>query len=153
MSSSELLFWDAVDEIRETELRYRREAYGFVVAALGSTVQALPPERLADPVLRHLTGGELLRGLVRLARQEFGVLGPTVFREWGVLTGEDVGRIVFRLVECGELSARPEDTLADFRDFDLFGGLTTGLEIGRLHVPLERRPRPRRAAGDPGTAH
>jgi uncharacterized repeat protein (TIGR04138 family) len=153
VSSSELLFWDAVDGIRETESRYRREAYGFVVAALGCTVQALPPERLADPALRHLTGGELLRGLVRLARQEFGVLAPTVFREWGVLTGEDVGRIVFGLVECGELSARPEDTLADFRDFDLFGGLTADLEIGRLHASPERRSRPRRAAGDPGAAH
>ena len=153
MSSSELLFWDVVDGIRESEPRYRREAYGFVVAALGSTVQALPPERLADPALRHLTGGELLRGLVQLARREFGVLGPTVFREWGVLTGEDIGRIVFRLVECGELSARPEDTLADFRDFDLFGGLTKGLEIGRLHAARERGARPRRAAGDPGAAH
>lgn len=153
MSSSELLFWDAVDGIRETESRYRREAYGFVVAALGSTVQALPPERLADPALRHLTGGELLGGLVRLARQEFGVLGPTVFREWGVLTGEDVGRIVFRLVECGELSARPEDTLADFRDFDLLGGLAAGLEIGRLHASPQHRSRPRRPAGDPGAAH
>jgi uncharacterized repeat protein (TIGR04138 family) len=153
VSSSEVLFWDAVDGIRETESRYRREAYGFVVAALGDTVQALPPERLADPALRHLTGGELLCGLVRLARQEFGVLGPTVFREWGVLTGEDVGRIVFRLVECGELSARPEDTLADFRDFDLLGALTAGLEIGRLQAPRGCGSRPQRASGDPGAAH
>jgi uncharacterized repeat protein (TIGR04138 family) len=38
-----------------------------------------------------------------------------VFREWGVASGEDVGRIVFQLVECGQLSARPEDTLEDFR--------------------------------------
>ncbi len=153
MSSSELLFWDAVDGIRETEPRYRREAYGFVVAALGSTVAALPPERLADPALRHLTGGELLRGVVRLARQEFGVLGPTVFREWGVLTGEDVGHIVFRLVECGELSARPEDTLADFRDFDLLGGLATDIGTGRLVAPREPAPRPPRGAGGPGAAH
>lgn len=153
MSSSDLLFWDAVDQIREKEPRYRREAYGFVVAALGVTVQALPPERLADPVLRHLTGGELLRGLVRLARQEFGVLAPTVFREWGVHCGEDVGRIVFRLVECGELSARPEDALEDFGGFDLFAGLTADLEIGTPRVPRGRGPRPRRTAGDPGSAH
>lgn len=153
MSNSELLFWDAVDGIRETESRYRREAYGFVVAALGSTVQALPPERLEDPVLRHLTGAELLGGVVRLARQEFGVLGPTVFREWGVLTGEDVGHIVFRLVECGELSARPEDTLDDFRDFDLLGRLTAGLEIGSRRAHREIRRRPRGAAGDPGAPH
>ena len=153
MSSSEVMFWDAVDGIRETESRYRREAYGFVVAALGRTVAALPPERLADPARRHLSGAELLHGLVQLARREFGVLAPTVFREWGVLTGEDVGRIVFRLVECGELSARPEDTLDDFRDFDLFGGLTTGIEIGRLHARREHAPRPPRGTGDPGAAH
>ena len=153
MSSSDLLFWDAVDRIRETEPRYRREAYGFVVGALGITVQALPPERLADPVLRHLTGGELLHGLVRLARQEFGVLAPTVFREWGGLAGEDVGRIVFRLVECGELSARPEDSLEDFRGFDLFDELTADLVIGTPRGRRASQPRPRRAAGDPGSAH
>ena len=153
MSSSDLLFWDAVDRIRETEPRYRREAYGFVVAALGVTVQGLPPERLADPVQRHLTGGELLQGLVRLAREEFGVLAPTVFREWGVLAGEDVGRIVFRLVECGELSARPEDSLEDFRGFALFEELTADLELGTPRLPRQSRPRPRRGAGDPGPAH
>ena len=37
-----------------------------------------------------------------------------MFREWGVLSSEDIGRIVFELVECGQLSARPEDRLEDF---------------------------------------
>ena len=153
MSSTDLLFWDTVDRIRETEPRYRREAYGFVVAALGLTVQALSPERLSDPQRRHLSGRELLRGVVRLGRREFGLLAPMVFREWGVHGSEDVGRIVFRLVECGELSARPEDTLDDFRGFDLFGALAANLEPGDGRLSRPRRPRPRRAAGDPGTAH
>ena len=34
-----------------------------------------------------------------------------------------MGRIVFELVEGGQLSARPEDTLADFSGFDLAGAL------------------------------
>ena len=153
MSSTDLLFWDTVDRIRETEPRYRREAYGFVVAALGVTVQALPPERLSDPQRRHLSGQELLRGLVRLGRREFGLLAPMVFHEWGIHCGEDVGRIVFRLVESGELSARPEDSLDDFHGFDLFGRLAANLEPGDGRVPRTSRPRPRRAAGDPGTAH
>ena len=151
MSSNDLLFWDAVDRIREAEPRYRREAYGFVVAALGVTVQDLPPERLADPVRRHLSGQELLHGLVRLARQEFGPLAPTVFHEWGVHASEDVGRIVFRLVESSELSARPEDSLDDFRGFDLFRGLSDGLELGEGRVARGGRARPRRAAGGPGS--
>ena len=116
MSPSQSSLWEAVDAICEADRRYGREAYFFVMAALGATVRTLPPERLQDHERRHLSGPELLRGVVILARQEFGSLAPTVFREWGVLSGEDVGRIVFQLVESGQLSARPEDTLEDFRE-------------------------------------
>jgi uncharacterized repeat protein (TIGR04138 family) len=116
MKSTELSFWEAIDLIRETDGRYRREAYGFIVAALGVTVEQLPAERVRDPERRHLTGGELLRGTRDLARREFGPLAATVFREWGVLQNEDVGTIVFQLVRCGQLSARPQDTMDDFRE-------------------------------------
>ena len=117
--SSEQGFWDVVDGIRESDPRFRREAYGFLMAALGVTVQALPAERLDDPERRHLSGRELLLGLTRLARDQFGALAPMVFQEWGITSGEDVGDMVFQLVTSGQLSARPEDTLDDFRGFDL----------------------------------
>ena len=131
MSGSEQGFWDAVDTIRERDGGFRREAYGFVVAALGVVVQSLPQERRADPERRHLSGRELLDGVVRLARAEFGALAPTVFREWGIERSEDVGRIVFQLVENGQLSARPEDTLEDFQGGpDLLQSLTEKLDLG-----------------------
>lgn len=135
MSSNDLSFWDAVDRIREANPAYRREAYGFVVAALGATVDALPAVRRMDPERRHLSGRELVRGVVRLARREFGVLAPTVFREWGVRTGEDVGVIVFALVRAGQLSARPRDTMADFEAVDLLAAVAVGLDVGRPRVP------------------
>ena len=112
--SQETLFRDAVDALRARGSRYAREAYVFVVAALGETVRALPAERLADGERRHLSGQELTAGVIRTAREEFGPLAPMVFREWGVRATEDVGEIVFDLVEAGQLSARPEDTRADF---------------------------------------
>jgi len=114
MDTSEQTFWDLVDALRERDGRYRREAYGFVVGALGVAVGELPAERRADPTRRHLAGQELLAAIVRLARCEFGLLAPTVFREWGVLTAADIGHIVFQLVEARQLSARPEDSLEDF---------------------------------------
>lgn len=147
-------FWDVVDRIRSERPSYRREAYGFVVAALGHAVEALPAERQADPERRHLSGQELLRGTVELARREFGLMAPTVFREWGVLASTDVGEIVFQLVEAGQLSARGEDRREDFAGgLDLLKSLSDGMDLG---VPGPREPSPptdrgpRRSGGGPG---
>jgi uncharacterized repeat protein (TIGR04138 family) len=126
MSPTETPFWDAVDRIGEAGSPYAREAYGFVVAALGAAVTALPVERRDDPERRHLSGEELLAAVVALARRELA-FPATVFREWRVTRGEDVGRIVMQLVEAGQLSARPEDTLDAFRGVDdLLAGLAEG---------------------------
>jgi len=139
MSPTDLPFWDAVDRIRLADPRYRREAYGFVMAALGTTVQSLPEERLADPERRHLSGQELVHGAVALARREFGLMAPTVFREWGVGKAEDLGSIVFQLVEIGQLSARPEDRPEDFAGGpDLLWSLSDGLDL-EIPAPRERR--------------
>lgn len=121
--ASELGFLDVVSEIRESDDRFRPQAYVFLMVALQQTVQGLPEERTRDPVRRHLSGRELLAGVAKLAREEFGPLAPMVFAEWGVRRSEDVGEMVFQLVESRQLSARPEDTLDDFRGFDLGGNL------------------------------
>ncbi len=132
--SQETLFRDAVDKLRARGSRFAREAYVFVVAALGETVRALPPERLADAERRHLSGRELSDGVVRIAREEFGALAPMVFREWGVRSTEDIGAIVFELVGVGQLSARPEDTIADFRGRgDLLAALAGPVPPPPLH--------------------
>ncbi len=141
MSPADHSFLDAVERLCEAGSPYRREAYVFVVQALGAAVAGLPEERREDPERRHLSGAELLAAVVALARQEFGALAGTVFREWRVTGGEDVGRIVFDLVAAGQLSARPEDTMSDFEGLP---GLIAALE-GPL-APGARRP----AGGTPG---
>lgn len=131
--STPVPFWDAVHEIRRTDGRYAREAYAFVLHALGVVAEKLPESRRQDPARRHLSGQELLAGALDLARAEFGVLAPMVFREWGVLSSEDFGRMVFQLVESGQLSARPEDSLDDFRGVaDLPAALSEGGRRGAV---------------------
>jgi len=143
MNSPDQPFWDSVETIRDADPRFSREAYGFLMGALGLTVQALPAARREDAARRHLSGQELLSGLIQLARSEFGSLAPMVFREWGVRRGEDWGTIVFQLVATGQLSARPEDRVEDFAGGpDLETALTDGLDGGSFTPPApDDRPR------------
>ena len=142
-------FWDTVDQIRAERPRYRREAYGFVVEALNRTAHALPAERRADPERRHLTGQELLQGVVEMAREEFGLMAPAVFREWGVQAATDVGEIVFQLIDAGQLSARSEDRREDFEGgLDLMRALSD-VDLG---VPGDRAPSRPRGPGAPPAA-
>ena len=137
MNDGPISFWDAVDAARDADGRYRREAYAFVMNALRLAVMRLPEARREDPERRHLSGQELIEAAIEQARSEFGPMAGTVFREWGLRTGEDFGRIVFQLVDAGILSARPEDGMDDFRGYpDL---------PERLEVPLEPGLGPGRA--------
>jgi uncharacterized repeat protein (TIGR04138 family) len=114
MNGPEHPLWEAVDRIRERQPRYQREAYGFLMLALARTVEAMPATRRNDPERRHLSGQELLHGVIGAAHREFGMMAATVFREWGVCAASDVGEMVFQLVAAGQLSARPEDRREDF---------------------------------------
>ncbi|QDT15609.1 Minf_1886 family protein [Alienimonas californiensis] len=106
---------------------FAREAYLFVFEALQKVQDDLvaAPERLttrSDALPgRHITAAELCVGFRELAAAQFGGMARTVLRQWGVRNTEDVGRIVFELVERGELCKcdgdRPED-FAGLFDFD-----------------------------------
>ena len=69
---------------------------------------------------RHVSGHELLDGLVDLALERFGYLADLVLESWGVTCTDDIGKIVFHLVAVGLLSKRDEDSQDDFHNvFDL----------------------------------
>lgn len=100
------------------QLRYHPQAYQFVFAALRYTQQRLGrigshSERERDA---HITGQELLEGIRDLGLEQFGLLTAKVFRHWGVRTTADFGRIVFELIERGEMRKTDRDQLEDFFD-------------------------------------
>jgi uncharacterized repeat protein (TIGR04138 family) len=104
-----------LERLRDRNPRYHEAAYLFVLSALHHVI-----ERLPEP--RHISGGELAGGVRDLAINRFGPMARTVLEHWGVRATEDVGSIVFALVECGILIKQDEDTLGDFAnvfDFDL----------------------------------
>lgn len=121
-------FIDKLAKVVEKDRRYAYEAYEFVFQALYHTQKLLgrePPsgsseEELAADPKNHVSGQELLRGVCSLARKDFGLMAPAVFRQWGIRKTDDFGEIVFNLVEGELMSKTEEDTRNDFRNlFDL----------------------------------
>lgn len=69
---------------------------------------------------QELTARQLLEAISELARQEFGHLAATVFRQWGVRSAREVGEIVADLMQVGLIEAGAGDAPHDFHDaFDL----------------------------------
>lgn len=98
-------------------LRYHHNAYQFVFAALRYTQEQLARTgRNPEDEEAHITGQELLEGIRQLALEQFGLMTIAVFRTWGVHSTEDFGRIVFELVERGEMRKTERDRLSDFSD-------------------------------------
>jgi uncharacterized repeat protein (TIGR04138 family) len=98
---------DVLARIRARGGRYHERAYLFVLA----TVEFLQ-SRL--PVRRHVTGPELARACRDLALEQFGLLARHVLEHWGVTRTEDLGRLVFTLVDVGLLVTQPGDREDDF---------------------------------------
>ncbi len=80
-----------------------------MLAALNHVMDGLPERR-------HISGRELAEGVRDVALDRFGVLARTVLEHWGIRVTEDVGEVVFTLVEGGVLIKQDEDRIEDFRE-------------------------------------
>lgn len=105
---------DQIVGLTQRDPRYAKNAYVFVLEALDFTIHRVGEE--GGMRNRHIGGRELLEGIRDLARDRFGPLAKEVFNQWGVLSTEDFGQIVFSLVAVGLLQRRPQDTIQDFAD-------------------------------------
>ena len=104
-------------------LRYHSQAYRFVSAALPYAQKILNRTFSAnmDDESAHITGPELLEGIRHFALEHFGLMTLTVFHRWGIRSTDDFGRIVFELIDRGELRKTDRDHVSDFfgvYDFD-----------------------------------
>ena len=112
--SSIILDDHVLDRLRERYPQFNETAYLFVLSALHHVIEQLPGPR-------HISGPELAEGVRDLALTRFGPMARTVLEHWGIHATEDVGQIVFALVEAGILIKQDEDDLTDFVgvfDFD-----------------------------------
>jgi len=111
---------EAFDKIGQKETRYHERGLLFVLAALEFAQTRLPARR-------PLNGGELAWACRDFALEQFGLLAPTVLEHWGIRSTEDLGRIVFLLIDVGLLAQQPSDRIEDFdRVYDFAEVFTAG---------------------------
>lgn len=133
----------ALADVARRDPRYPVEAYEFVLDALEHTqklLQRRPPGEAIGGREHHVSGPELLEGVRDLARQEFGLMARVVFRLWGIDQTDDIGEIVFNMIDAKLLAKTETDSRADFRQvYDLDKALAEGYTIDA--PPLERAKR------------
>ncbi len=132
---------DRIIHVARSDGRYDPAAFFFVNEVVAAAVKWLktgemkphdvaPSRGDEEGVNFHISGYELLEAFRRLARERWGLMARTVLASWGMGGTEDVGEIVFLMVndEKLEWKRRESDTKAefegvfDFRDvFDVWG--------------------------------
>ena len=98
-----------IERVAETHGRYPAPAYAFVLAALEYC-------QLRRPVRGHISGDTLALACRDFALEHFGLTSRTVLSHWGVSRTQDLGSMVYHLIEVGLLAQQPEDRIEDFDD-------------------------------------
>ncbi len=108
-----LNFEEIVERIVAEDPRYQGDAYEFLREALDFTQKQSAKDKGDHE--RHVTGRQLLDGFRCFALQEFGPMAEMVLAEWGVHRCEDIGELVFVLIDHRILKKTATDTREDFK--------------------------------------
>jgi len=111
-------FAEVVEQICEKDSRFASDAYHFVQEGLNHTLKSL--KRGGQHAHRHVSGQELLHGLREFALKEYGPMSKAVLNEWGLKTTDDIGQIVFNLVNASVLGKNDTDSPNDFKNVFTF---------------------------------
>lgn len=107
-----------VERRNQPRLNFDPNAYIFVQEAL-KTAQELTGRQIANERLEethHISGQELLQGVRVLGLRRYGLMAPDVFRHWGLHTTDDFGRVVFEMIDRGQMRKSDRDQLSDFHN-------------------------------------
>lgn len=134
-------FDEIVDRILARDSRYAREAYHFVRESLDVTQQRIHKNSRdrTNRKDRHVTGQQLLEGIRDYALKSFGPMSLFLLNSWGLYRSDDVGEIVFNLVDYGQgMFGKTEN---DSRD-DFKAAYNFEETFQQPFLPSHRPPRP-----------
>lgn len=131
-------FEQSVVSILKRDKRFDPHAYFFLKDALDFTLKRIES---TGGQARHVTGPELLAGYRDFALEQFGPMASTLMNEWSVRKCQDVGDMVFHLIEEQVFGKQDTDKKEDFSEvFDFEASLVAPF------LPNSRRAGPKDAS-------
>lgn len=132
-------FEQSVVSILKRDKRFDPHAYFFLKDALDFTLKRVAEGNGGQA--RHVTGPELLEGFRDCALEQFGPMASTLMNEWGVRKCQDVGDMVFHLIEEQVFGKQDSDRREDFSEiFDFEESLVAPfLPSRQASAPASRR--------------
>lgn len=117
-------FEQSVVSILKRDKRFDPHAYFFLKDALDFTLKRIAETNSGQA--RHVTGPELLAGYRDFALEQFGPMASTLMKEWSIRKCQDVGDMVFNLIEEQVFGKQDSDKKEDFSEvFDFEASLVT----------------------------
>lgn len=95
-----------------THQEYAEEAYSFVRESMETAKEQCG--KTGENT--HVSAKELYMGTCKHALESFGPLAPEVLAYWGVSSADDIGAIVYNLIEAGVFGRSKGDTREQFHD-------------------------------------
>ena len=105
----------------------QRHAAGDLPADVAAVVDQLGGP---DQLNRHVTGQQLCWALRDAALQRWGMMAQDVLARWNITQTDDIGTIIFALVENHWLQKQPADRIEDFANvFSFTEAFAEGYQI------------------------
>ncbi len=96
-----------LNELIKKDPRFPLDAYWLINDGLQYTYRLTGKKE-------HITAHELLEGIRQLMLKRYGQMAKTVLNSWRIYTTDDIGQVVFNLVNAGLMVKRENETLQDF---------------------------------------
>jgi uncharacterized repeat protein (TIGR04138 family) len=117
-------FEQSVVSILNRDKRFDPHAYFFLKDALDFTLKRIAESNGGQA--RHVSGPELLSGCRDFALEQFGPMASTLMTEWSIRKCQDLGDMVFHLIEEQVFGKQDSDKKEDFSEvFDFEASLIT----------------------------
>jgi uncharacterized repeat protein (TIGR04138 family) len=121
---------ELLQELCRRDTRYPFEAYDFVYQALGYVQHEMKSTGKIKEGPHHVTGQQLSEGCRDFALQEYGMMAGTVLNSWNIKETDDIGELVYNLININLMTRTDTDRKEDFHNvYDMKKAFANGFRF------------------------